>query len=141
MSVLWRPIDSWGNFTLTLTAVDAVKRHQSDICQEFSQQYWTKRGHGKVRGLSTPKSDSLPKLFRNAILNRLMRLTLMSPRAQVTENNEFILESVRSIKDVVQMHVPKLVDLFFPVFRPKECHLGDQNLGFQDIRMSVKPWR
>ena len=90
MSVLWRPIDSWGNFTLTLTAVDAVKRHQSDICQEFSRQYWTKRGHGKVRGLSTPKSDSLPKLFRNAILNRLMRLTLMSPRAQVTENNEFI---------------------------------------------------
>ena len=54
------------------------------------------------------------------------------------QNDEFVFKLVGSIKNVVQVHVAELVDLFFAVFRSEERHFRDQDLSLHYVRVSVQ---
>ena len=63
------------------------------------------------------------------------------PRTQVTKNDQFILELVGAVEDIIQVHVSVLVDLFFAVIRTEKRHFRDQDFGFVHVVVTVQSGR
>ena len=61
--------------------------------------------------------------------------------AEVREDDEFVLEAVGAIEEVIEVHVPELVNLFAAVFRAEKSHFGDQDFAGEDVGMSIEAVR
>ena len=81
-----------------------------------------------------PEPHTISQRFREDLIKSFPRFGLMSSRAEVSENDEFILKSFRSFQKIVEMHVTKFMDLFFTVVGAEKGHFRDQNFGLVAIR-------
>ena len=62
-------------------------------------------------------------------------------RAEVRNDNAFILEKVTPFHVILQVHMSVFVDLFLNVARSHKCHFGNQNLSSLHIGIHVESLR
>ena len=74
-------------------------------------------------------------------LDEFADLPRMVTRAEVREDDLRVLESIAALHDVVQMHVPVLVDLVLAVARRDKRHLRNQHVGAIHVGIVVQPLR
>lgn len=60
--------------------------------------------------------------------------------AEVGEDDQFVLEAVGSIEEVVEVHVAELVNFFAAMFGPEEGHFGDEDFAGVDVGVSIEAW-
>ena len=59
----------------------------------------------------------------------------------MAENNEFVFELIRTIQNIIQMHVTVFVDLLLAVIRAEKRHFCDEYLGFERVFVAVQSGR
>ena len=72
------------------------------------------------------------------LVQTALRFGIVSAGAEVSQDDQLILKPFRTFQNVIQMHVPELVNLFFAMFWAKERHFRDQYFGRKVIRMCIK---
>ena len=60
---------------------------------------------------------------------------------EVGEDDEFVLEAVCAIEEIIEVHVPEFMNLFAAVFRAEEGHFGDQDFAGEDVGVSIETVR
>ncbi len=65
--------------------------------------------------------DPFLEIRRKPLLHRRPDLIVHVTRAEVTQDNQLVLELLRPVNDVIQVRVAELVDLLLPVLRPEKA--------------------
>lgn len=74
-------------------------------------------------------------------MHESLDLSFVVPRAQVSGDDEFVVEPIGTLAIVVDVHVAMFVDQILAVFRGDEGHLADQDPGLEENRIVVQALR
>src|SRR5439155_16044672 len=88
---------------------------------------------------SHPQSHPLLQLWWKLAGEILAHLAGMVARAEMAGDNQFVLEPVGPLDEIIQVHVAELVNLLPAVSRPEEAQLRDQDLRLVRGREVVQP--
>ena len=85
-----------------------------------------------------PQLNPFAQAGRHAAVDGLLHLLVVTARAEMAQNDQFVLEFLRSFNDVVEMRVAEFVDLLFAMLGTEERQLGDQDLRLVHGRVSIQ---
>jgi hypothetical protein len=78
---------------------------------------------------SDPQFETAAEAIWQSAIDPSANLAIVVSNAEVPADDDFVLEVVSSVNEVVEVHVSMLVDLVLLMFGGQEGHLGDENFG------------
>ena len=91
--------------------------------------------------LLDPQVESSLKHAGKRLLDMFADLARMIACAEMSEDDLFVLEAMPALDNVVQVHVPMLVDQLRSVRGSHERHLGNQDFGLIHGGAFIQPAR
>ena len=93
---------------------------------------------GRGETVSEPDSEFLFQAGREFFFEVIVDLLGVVAGAEVGDDDEFVVEEVGTVEEVVEVHVAELVDVFLAMVRRDEGQLANQDLGLVHHRVVVE---
>ncbi len=87
-----------------------------------------------------PESDAVAEGFGEDLIESSAGFGERRAGAEVCEDDEFVLEAMGTIEEIIEVHVAEFVNFFAAMFGPEEGHFGDEDFAGVDIGVSIEAW-